>query len=43
MERRGRTRWPEAGRGGIEARRGYNEVWIWCEEFAVPLGMAKIE
>lgn len=22
---------------------GYNEVWIWCEEFAVPLGMAKIE
>ncbi|WP_268880509.1 DM13 domain-containing protein [Jiella pelagia] len=22
---------------------GYNEVWIWCEEFAVPLGMAKIQ
>nr|WP_255699750.1 DM13 domain-containing protein [Jiella avicenniae] len=22
---------------------GYDEVWIWCEEFAVPLGMAKIE
>ena len=22
---------------------GYNEVWIWCEDFAVPLGMAKIE
>ncbi|MCQ0987372.1 DM13 domain-containing protein [Jiella marina] len=21
----------------------YNEVWIWCEEFAVPLGMASIE
>ncbi|NDW07167.1 twin-arginine translocation pathway signal protein [Jiella sp. 40Bstr34] len=21
----------------------YNEVWIWCEEFAVPRGMAKIE
>ncbi|WP_167591576.1 DM13 domain-containing protein [Jiella endophytica] len=22
---------------------GYNEVWIWCEEFAVPLGMARIK
>ncbi len=22
---------------------GYNEVWIWCEEFAVPLAMAKLE
>ena len=21
----------------------YNEVWIWCEEFAVPLGMARID
>ncbi|MBP0617438.1 DM13 domain-containing protein [Jiella mangrovi] len=21
----------------------YDEVWIWCEEFAVPLAMAKIE
>nr|WP_281065552.1 DM13 domain-containing protein [Jiella sonneratiae] len=22
---------------------GYDEVWIWCEEFAVPLGMAKLK
>ena len=21
---------------------GYNEVWIWCEKFNVPLGVAKI-
>ncbi len=21
----------------------YTEVWLWCEEFAVPLGMAKLE
>ena len=21
----------------------YNEVWIWCEEFAVPLGVAKLK
>ena len=20
----------------------YNEVWIWCEQFAVPLGVAKL-
>ena len=21
----------------------YNEVWVWCEKFAVPLGVAKLE
>lgn len=22
---------------------GYNEVWVWCEEFKVPLGVAKLK
>ena len=26
---------------GVEAAR-YNEVWIWCEKFNVPLGVAKL-
>ena len=21
----------------------YNEIWVWCEQFAVPLGVAKFE